>query len=137
MTTSLRVRAPRTRNDSLPTAPTGLRLVITRNEGIVVLRAFGEVDAFNADRFGAQLARLPRPHENIVVDLSPLHFCSVAGIRMLDRLYDRYVAKDVAWVVVAGPRVGRVLELAPTISPLPLRARFDEAIQLLVHRQAS
>ncbi|GEM_PF-4595231 len=137
MSTSLRVRTPRACNDSISADPTGLRLVILRNQGIVVLRAYGEVDAFNADRFGSQLARLPRCHEKIVVDLSQLRFCSVAGIRMLDRLHDRYLAKDVAWAVVAGPRVGRVLELAPTISPLPLRSEVDDAIRLLRPRQRS
>ena len=49
MSTSLRVRTPRACNDSISADPTGLRLVILRNQGIVVLRAYGEVDAFNAD----------------------------------------------------------------------------------------
>jgi hypothetical protein len=79
----------------------------------------GEVDAANAKDFAVAVCEAAAGHTAVDVDLRGLGFLAVDGIAALHAINAQFVRHDVAWAVVPGRAVSRLLALCDPEGIIP------------------
>lgn len=92
----------------------------------VMLRVSGEVDAGNAKEFAVAVCEAAAGHQLVEVDLSALDFAGVDAISALHAINAHMTRHEVAWSVLPGRAVGRLLDLCDPEVLIP-RATADPA----------
>ena len=107
------------------TAPFGKRGSVIPQRSQVVLPITGDLDVVGAATAQKRLLGLAlRPGDQLVLDLSELHFMDSTGIRLVLQARDHALRHGAGFVVVRGPdTVMRVLELVG----------LDEQLDLVAH----
>ena len=116
--------------DSAAAEPVELLRITARRHGrdLVVLTAHGEVDLSNAWLLGSELAR----HEDmpsLVVDMSRVRFCGVAGARMLHTAATRSTVTGQRLEIVDNAAIARLLTVTGLAADLPRREPADLAYE--------
>jgi anti-anti-sigma factor len=115
-----------------------LRLRSSRSEpSVVVVSAFGDVDASNSKELACHVAQVRGPRDNVVLDLGCVDFFGVEGLSVLVQMNaDRSGTTDL--VVVPSPAVTRLLRLCHPRPPLLVAADIDAAVVMLLgHRRSA
>ena len=86
----------------------------------VRITASGEVDASNAVELAAYVFRHAANSRRMTLDLSHLEFFGTAGFSALCNIHAGCTQAQVAWTVVAGRPVSRVLEICDRHGALPI-----------------
>jgi anti-anti-sigma factor len=86
----------------------------------VRITASGEVDASNAVELAAYVFRHAANSRRMILDLSHLEFFGTAGFSALWNIHAGCAQAQVAWTVVAGRPVSRVLEICDRHGALPI-----------------
>lgn len=85
-----------------------------------VIRAYGELDAANADQFAEYVRRCTEHHRWLTLDLTAVTFIGTAGFSALHRINVACSAADVRWAMLPSPVVARLLRLCDPDGVLPV-----------------
>jgi len=100
-----------------------------RDDGIVVLTLEGEVDIYTATEFkGALLDAIAEGHLRIVIDMTAVSFMDSTGLSTLISGEHRLREKGFSLVIVASPRVARLLVMTGLDCVFARFPTLDEAI---------
>ncbi|MGE2713354.1 STAS domain-containing protein [Mycolicibacterium litorale] len=94
-----------------------------------VVTAHGELDAANAQHF-ADFA-LRHTQQQLVLDLTGVEFFGTAGFSALHTLNVRCAGADIAWVLVPGSAVSRLLRICDPDATLPCADSVEAAFAAL------
>lgn len=97
----------------------------------VLLAAFGEIDAASASALSESIERHMPGYRQLVLDLSRLEFFGTAGYSVLHRVHARCARAGVAWVLVPGPEVERLLRVCDPDGILPTAPNIVSAVAAL------
>lgn len=95
---------------------------------VMLVAAEGELDASNARELTDHVDDAVDGRRRLIVDLRGLTFFGTAGFSALHRLNVNCARRDVAWVVLPGRLVNRVLEICDHERVLPVAAALDSAL---------
>jgi anti-anti-sigma factor len=115
-----------------------LRLRSSRSEpSVVVVSAFGDVDASNSNEITRHVAQVCRPRDDVVLDLGCVDFFGVEGLSVLVQInVGRGGTTDL--VVVPSPAVARLLRLCHPQPSLVIAGDRDAAVAMLLgHRRSA
>ena len=101
--------------------PAAIRVEIEWGPAKTVVRVFGELDLGTVDAFERALPSAGKCAARVVLDLSDVTFCAVAGARVIAQWSDQ-VEADGGWVLLRGAD-GSVLRVLETVG---LRTWFVE-----------
>lgn len=97
-----------------------------RSGGVIAVH--GEIDAGNADAFADRMGRFAAQSEWLVVDLNELVFLDAAGLSALQQINSRCMQINVAWALVPGTRMSRLLRVRDPDATLPTAASLASAL---------
>lgn len=97
----------------------------------VLLAAFGEIDAASAAHLSENIERHLRGYRQLVLDLSRLEFFGTAGYSVLHRIHSHCARAGMAWVLVPGPEVERLLRVCDPDGILPTAPNIVSAVATL------
>lgn len=97
----------------------------------VLLAAFGEIDAASAGNLSANIERHLPGYRQLVLDLSRLEFFGTAGYSVLHRVHSHCAHAGMAWVLVPGPEVERLLRVCDPDGILPTAPNIVSAVATL------
>jgi anti-anti-sigma factor len=86
----------------------------------VVIVAYGELDASNANQLADYVERCVTESATVVVDFSNLEFFGTAGFSALHLINVRCAGANQRWAVVPSKAVSRLLRICDPDSTLPL-----------------
>ena len=97
----------------------------------VLVVALGEIDAASASELSENIERRLPGYRQLVLDLSRLEFFGTAGYSVLHRVHSRCARAGVAWVLVPGPEVERLLRVCDPDGILPTAPNIVSAVAAL------
>jgi len=86
----------------------------------VVVTAYGELDASNANQLADFVQRCAAHSKSVIVNLSGLEFFGTDGFSALHTINVRCAGVGVRWAVVPGKAVSRLLRICDPDSALPV-----------------
>jgi anti-anti-sigma factor len=86
----------------------------------VVVTAYGELDASNANQLADYVQRCSIHSQSVILNLSGLEFFGTAGFSALHTINVRCAGADVRWAVVPSKAVSRLLRICDPDSALPV-----------------
>ncbi len=97
----------------------------------VLVAAFGEIDAATAAALSERIEEHLGGYRQLVLDLSRLEFFGTAGHSVLHRVHSRCARSGMAWVLVPGPEVARLLRVCDPDGILPTAPNIVSAVATL------
>lgn len=97
----------------------------------VLVAAFGEIDAASATALSERIEEHLAGYRQLVLDLSRLEFFGTAGYSVLHRVHSRCTRAGMAWVLVPGPEVARLLRVCDPDGILPSAPNIVSAVATL------
>ncbi|MEI6252373.1 MAG: STAS domain-containing protein [Mycobacteriaceae bacterium] len=110
-----------------PAAPDLVR-VRELSASTVLVVAFGEIDAASALTLSERIERHLPGYQQLVLDLSRLEFFGTAGYSVLHRVQSYCARAGVAWVLVPGPEVERLLRVCDPDGVMPTAPNIVSAV---------
>ena len=101
------------------------------HRGVVVISLTGHLDAHNASRLFELLGRFAPLRNGVILALSALDYCGVAGLRMLIAVGGGYFRLQKPWALIPGPVPARLLILTPHLAVMPIADTIDAAATML------
>jgi anti-anti-sigma factor len=101
-----------------------------RGEATVV-KATGDIDATNIDRFSDYIRRLVGEAPGLILDLSDVDFLCAKGISVLLALDDDCRAAGTHWAIVGSRFVRRLLHLGDPSDMLPTASSQRRALKIV------
>jgi anti-anti-sigma factor len=89
-------------------------------KSFVVVTAYGELDASNANQLADYVRRCATHSRSVILNLSGLEFFGTAGFSALHTINVRCAGADVRWAVVPSKAVSRLLQICDPDSALPV-----------------
>jgi anti-anti-sigma factor len=102
-------------------------------EARVLVCVRGEVDATNRQALGRFIQRHTRVSKQLILDLTGVDFFGSQAFTALYYANIQCARRDVDWMVVAGPRVRRVLHICDPDDQLPIVEDLAAALCRLEH----
>lgn len=109
----------------------GAAIEVHHEDRCVVLTGTGEIDAANAHTFSTALSRFGTGPRHVVIDLRPMSFFGTAGLRELLCFDDKCSQSGTRWILLAGPMVQRLIDIACPSHTLLIAATRREADRAL------
>ena len=103
----------------------------------VLLAAFGEIDAASAANLSENIERHLPGYRQLVLDFSRLEFFGTAGYSVLHRVHSHCARAGMAWVLVPGPEVDRLLRVCDPDGILPTAPNIVSAVARLARRHTA
>jgi anti-anti-sigma factor len=107
-------------NPSEPWENHSARFTAEWGPSFVVITAYGELDASNANQLADYVQRCAAHSKSLIVNLSGLEFFGTAGFSALHTINVRCAGAGVQWAVVPGKAVSRLLRICDPDSALPV-----------------
>ena len=97
---------------------------------VVRITAVGVIDASNSDGFARYVFRYGGNSRRLILDLTDVKFFAVECFSTLNTIGDRCVSAGVAWTLIPGRAVARVLQICD-----PHRALLSRGLIAKQHRR--
>jgi anti-anti-sigma factor len=94
----------------------------------VVVTAYGELDASNANQLADYVQGCAAHSKSIIVNLSGLEFFGTAGFSALHTINVRCAGADARWTIVPSKAVLRLLRICDPDNTLPLAETVPDAL---------
>jgi anti-anti-sigma factor len=101
------------------------------SETTVLVAVVGEVDAANTAELRCFVEDQLGSYQQLVLDLSRLSFIGTDAFSALDNVNVRCSRQGIAWIMVPGPEVSRVLRVCDPEGALPTATNIVSAVAAL------
>jgi anti-anti-sigma factor len=98
---------------------------------VVIVSAYGELDAANAQGFITYALRAAEAVKRLVLDLEGVDFFGTAGFSALHTLNVRCAAHGAEWAMVPSKAVSRLLQICDPDATLPMAPNVETALAII------